>query len=124
MVLAAAAFDEAGGPGGALVITEFALARPVGEPSHGKLDSLAYTAAIFLLERLHDVKHRDGAPTDIWLEHCLGATPEDYVALGFEHNRFDPATPAFLRPDTADPAHWLLRIWRRIESVRVALAKH
>jgi hypothetical protein len=123
MVLAAAMFEEQAGPDGTLLLTELALARPTGDPYHGQLDPRAYAAAIFLLERLHDVKHRDGGPTHLWLDHCAGVTTNDCRALGFVHKGFDSTTPPFFRADTADPVNWLSRVWRTLENIQTVLSK-
>jgi hypothetical protein len=101
MVVAAAAFEQDGGPGGSMLITDFTLARPVGPPQRGRLDPRAHLAAILLLERLHDVAANHGRPTELWLERSRGATAVELLDLGFKHTGFSGDNPPYRRSDTA-----------------------
>jgi len=112
--LAAAAFEHGAGPGGALLLTEFALSRPV-DYFGGGLDPLAYMAGIFLLEQLHDVASKLMRPTELWLESCTGAKPVDLLTLGFEHTGFSSEQPDYRRLDSADPWARILGWWKMLE---------
>lgn len=116
LTLAAAAFEHGAGPGGSLLLTEFALSRPVGY-FEGRLDPLAYMAAMHLLERLHDVASKLLRPTELWLDSCSGAKPEDLVALGFKHTGFSSTPSGYRRVDSADPWARVIGLWKALEDM-------
>jgi len=112
MALVAAKFKLHGGPQGAPLIEELALARLRGQP-----DQLAYLGACLLLERLHDVASKHSYATDLWLDGCTGATIPDLHALGFEHMGYNGGSPEFRRRDSASTGERLIRTLRAAERV-------